>query len=52
MAGFGGFVSGIGAHGTVGGSLGYSTSRHIMSIVELSHIPLGSNEFAFGSGVR
>ncbi|HEU0139438.1 MAG TPA: outer membrane beta-barrel protein [Bryobacteraceae bacterium] len=48
LAGFGGFVSGIGTHGTVGGSLGYSTSRHIMPILEFSYIPLGSDEFAFG----
>ncbi len=48
LAGFGGFVSGIGTHGTVGGSLGYSTSRHIMPIVEFSYVPLGSDEFAFG----
>jgi hypothetical protein len=42
VTGFGGFVAGVGTHGTVGGSAGVPLSERLFVHGELSYIPLSS----------
>ena len=46
VAAYGGLVAGIGTHGTVGGSVGYATTRRLLVLGEFSYIPAGSQELA------
>lgn len=49
VAGFGGGVFGLGAHGTVGASFASPTAKHIVPFLEVSYAPLSNYDFRYGS---